>query len=161
MIQGARQLDAKLKKLVHKFDGMAFAVADASKEDVALAVRNKIGDTSLSRWYGGKTDIEGVAMRATSVSVAEVRPNRRGLGPSRILQSGRQLYAAGDRRNSGTYTSKKTGLVTQKTRKVKKAGSRSAGKGVWDDTQQLIGRNLPKRSARALHEAMASTFRGG
>lgn len=154
MLQGAAQLNAKLARFGKSLNDLAFKVAVASKGDVAAATRAEIGDTSLSRWYGGKTQIVGQAMKTTLVSQAEVRPVKRAIGPMRILQSGRNLYGAGDMRSAGVYISRKTGIAKQKLRKVKRAGGRSDGKGTMDDAARRIGVGLGRRSAVALHKMM-------
>lgn len=160
MLQGAAQLQAKLTRLVVGFDGIAEQVAAESVGDVARAVRGDIGDTSMSGWRrGNPVEIVG-AVEHPNAGIAIV-PKGQAKGPMRVLESGRNAYAAGDRRNSGTYTSKKTGITRQKTRKVKRSVTAHGGKGTWSDAKALIEANLAKRSQAALHRVMARIFTKG
>lgn len=138
-------------------DGIAKDVAAQSVGDVAQAVRGDIGDSSMSGWRRGNP-IEIVGAVEGGSAIVPVRPAR---GPMRVLESGRNTYAAGDRRNSGMYTSKKTGMTRQKTRKVKRSVAAHGGKGTWSDARALIESNLAKRSRDALHRVMAGIFTKG
>jgi hypothetical protein len=160
MLEGLTQLNAKLDRLAHDFGKIGERVAKDSVGDVGDAVRGSIGDTSMSGWMrGNPVEIVGRAVKVSEGYAVE--PAGKAKGPMRVLQSGRNAYAAGDRRNSGTYTSKKTGEIRQKTRKVKRATGAHGGKGTWDQAERLIQTNLPARASKALHEIMAKTFRGG
>ena len=85
----------------------------------------------MSHWRrGAPVPITGTA-KVLGPTTVEILPQRRAAGPMRVLESGRQAYAAGDRRISGTYTSKKTGERRTKTRKVKHATGATEGKNTW------------------------------
>lgn len=64
-------------------------------------------------------------------------------GPMRILTDGRQAYAAGDQRQSGTYTSKKTGVSKTKYRKVSRTVGAQRGKGTWRAAEARMERDAP------------------
>lgn len=159
MLVGAAEFQRKLDKLadgVLSGDGqrrMLLAVGKELAPLVDASVRAEIGDLSLSHWARGKpVDIHGQAnLNADGV---EIKAAGKGGGPLRNLQSGRQSYAAGDRRNSGTYVSKKTGERKQKTRKVKRNTGAHGGRGVWDDA---VGR-IHDRYPGAYHDAQVSAM---
>lgn len=148
------ELDAlayKLQAVQREFDGPAYQarlleVARKLAPDVEPAVRRtpaqrgSLADASMSRWMrGNPVVIRGEAR--IGVDGVEVKPVNKAAGPMRVLQDGRSAYTAGDRRNSGTYTSKKTGLTKQKTRKVKRTTGAAGGKGTWSAfTEGAVGK---------------------
>lgn len=156
-----RDLSRSLKDMERSFDAKRNAarmraVADQSIPDIEEAVRRtrarhgSLADRALS---GGSSRIKpsswarikltGEVMNEAGTVV--LRPARPARGPMRVLQDGRSAYAKGDRRNSGTYTSKKTGLTKQKTRKVKRTTGAATGKGTWSAALRLLNQRVPDR----------------
>lgn len=152
-----------LLELANRFDPkrrteMLMAAGDELKTNVDDAVRGDIGDLSMSNWTRKKkVEIVGVVMKQSDGSVA-IQPARYALGPARVLDRGRLPYAAGARRNSGRYISKRTGLVTQKTRVVKRAGSATAGKGTWGDVEMTLAEDSPKVLEKAVLDQVKDVF---
>lgn len=158
---GASELQRKLARFGRDLDKIEVVVGRESVPDVAEAVRGELGDLSMSRWWrGNPVQIVGaVAKRADGV---EVVPLGRARGPMRVLESGRNAYALGDRRNSGgVRRSRKTGQLYQPTRRVKRATGVVRGRGTWSDAARLMADRMPKRAQAALHDVMANVFRGG
>lgn len=134
-------------------------VGKLSQADVEAAVMADIGDLSLSRWFGGNVEIRGWS-EVSGPTEVEVGPVPKARGEMTVLSKGRKAYAAGDRRQSGTYVSKKTGEARFKSRKVKRATSASTGHGTWDRAKAAITASAPGRVAQALHEGIADALRG-
>ena len=155
MIDGAAALQSKLARFDKDLDKIGWEVAKASVPDVAAVVRSGFGDLSLSKWYGGGVEMVGEVMRQPDGSVA-VQPVRSARGEMRVATDGRQAYAVGDRRASGFSRS-----GGQKTRRVRRAGGRSSGRGTWGTVEATIKDRLPGRAQRALHEVMAGIFTKG
>ena len=145
----AYQLDNDALKIINA------KVEEGAKEDIESSVRGSIGDLSMSGWprnrpmlITGHAEVRGEQI--------EVRPAtdgagwRRGLGPMRVLESGRSAYSEGDRRFSGFYVSKKTGLVREKSRRVKRDVRSTKGKGTWTSALVKLKKNTPDRAMGAL-----------
>lgn len=145
-------------------------VGKLAERDVADAIRADLGDLSMSGWKdkaGSAIELGGHAFVLSDHEV-EVNPGttgganwRKGKGPMRVLEQGRQQYAAGDRRQSGTYASKRTGLTTAKTRKVKRSTGATAGKGTWTDATRVMEREMPKRYEAEFVKDLARHLRRG
>lgn len=117
---------------------------------VAAAVRGDIGDQSMSGWRrGAPISIAGKVTQ--TVEGIAIDPTAR--GPMRVLESGRQGYAAGDSRVSGMRT-RSDGSRVAKTRKVKRGAGATQGKGTWSDAVVKIaakaGPVLNEQKVRAL-----------
>lgn len=134
-------------------------VGELSQADVEAAVHADIGDLSLSRWFGGNVEIRGWS-EVRSGHEVEVGPVPKARGEMTVLSDGRKEHAAGDRRQSGTYVSKKTGEVRFKSRKVKRTTKASAGRGTWERAKSAITASAPSRVAQALHEGIANALEG-
>ena len=168
-------LQHKLALVEREVDGTAARarlarVGKVTEGDVSKAIRADIGDQSMSGWKDkGGTAIElGGHSQVLSDHEVEIDPGttgganwRKGKGPMRVLEQGRQQYAAGDRRQSGTYTSKRTGLTTAKTRKVKRNTGATEGKGTWTDATQIMVREMPKRYEAEFVKDLARHLRRG
>ena len=154
-------LEHRLGLLAAEFDGTAGrkrleAVAKDTAKDVDEAVRADLGDQSMSGWRrGSPIPVTGTA-EVVSATEIKVSPPRTALGPMRVLEQGRQSYAAGDRRAAGSYVSKKTGERKAKTRKVKRNTKATAGKGTWSDAVRLMQGRVGKRVDAQVVDAIRS-----
>jgi len=152
-------MDARLTMLQREMTGQAARdrltkVGMAVKGEVADAVRADIGDTSMSGWpRKGPVEITG-RFEVLSATELSVQPVGKALGPMRVLESGRQAYQAGDRRRSGSYRSKKTGDVRQKSRTVSRNTGATKGKGTWSDAVDRLVRRIPNE----YHGQMVRTY---
>lgn len=163
---GFTTLHRKVSQLEREMSGQASKerlerVAGLTKRDVDEAVRGDLGDLSMSGWRRGNPfPIQG-RYDITSDHEFEVNPQRRARGPMRVLQEGRKAYTAGDRRQSGTYTSKKTGLTRARTRTVKRNVGATQGKDTWSDAVRLMEERVPGRVDRELQKAIRKYFSKG
>lgn len=157
---------SKIERVVNELNGSAAEsrltkVALQTKPDVADAVRGDLGDTSMSGWRRGKPfDILG-RYEIKSDTEFEITPQRKGYGPMRVLEQGRQAYSAGDKRRKGTYKSKKTGLVTERFRAVKRGVGGTQGKGTWSDAVGLMKYRVPKRVAKQFQQDLSKILGKG
>lgn len=113
------------------------------------AVRADLGDLSMSHWRRGNP-IPITGDYSAGQDELAVTPSRRSVGLMRVLEDGRSAYAAGDKRASGRYTSKKTGDVRQKYRTVKRSTGATRGKGTWTDAT----RRLTDRARKVVPEVL-------
>ena len=152
-------LERRVGQLAAEFDGTngrkrLGVVAKQTAKDVDEAVRADLGDQSMSGWRrGAPIQVTGVADVVSDTEI-RVSPQRRAVGPMRVLEQGRQSYATGDRRASGSYVSKKTGERKTRTRKVKRNTKATAGKGTWSDAVALMQARVGKRVDDQVHEAI-------
>ena len=121
-------------------------------QEVDAAVRGDTTNQSLRGWthrkpmpLGGhheiaKSSTSGIFITAGTTGAMW----HRGLGAMRVLESGRQSYAAGDMRQSGTRVRKKDGVTVAKRRRVKRTVAASAGKGTWTDAESRIDAKAAK-----------------
>lgn len=164
-----------MEQVAREMDGTAARarlarVGKASTGDVESAVRGDLGDLSMSGWRdksGEPIDLGGIAHVLSDSQVA-IDPAAigginwaKGLGPIRVLQDGRQSYAAGDRRQSGSRLSKKSGERVAKTRKVKRTVGGHAGKGTWTHATEIMAREMPARYEAELAADLAKHLRRG
>jgi hypothetical protein len=156
----------KIERIADELNGSAAEsrltkVALQTKPDVADAVKGDLGDTSMSGWRRGKPfDVLG-RYEIKSDSEFEITPQRKGYGPMRVLEQGRQAYSAGDKRRKGTYKSKKTGLVTERFRAVKRNVGATQGKGTWSDAVGLMQDRVPNRIAKQFHKDLSKILGKG
>ena len=154
-------LERRVGLLAGEFDGTngrkrLEVVARQTAKDVDEAVRADLGDLSMSGWRrGAPIPVTGVAEVVSDTEI-KVSPQRRAAGPMRVLEQGRQSYAAGDRRSSGSYVSKKTGERKTRTRKVKRNTKATAGKGTWSDAVRLMQGRVGKRVDDQVVDAIRS-----
>ena len=163
MADSLADLSRKLDRVADDLKSPALVkrVAEKAVGDIAEAVRGDLGDLSMSRWMrSAPVEIVGAVERAPDGGFA-VAPVRRARGPMRVLESGRNAYAAGDRRVSGSRVSKKTGERTTKTRKVKRAGAGTGGRGTWSDAEALIVARTGGRFEQEAQAVMARQFMRG
>jgi len=164
--QGFGAFAKKIERVTDELNGSAAKarlnkVALQTKPDVAEAVRGDLGDLSMSGWRRGKPfDITG-RYDIKSDTEFEITPQRKGYGPMRVLEQGRQAYSAGDKRRKGTYKSKKTGLVTERFRAVKRKGGATQGKGTWSDAVGLMQDRVPARIAKQFHKDLSKILGKG
>ena len=156
----------KIERVADELNGSAAEsrltkVALQTKPDVAEAVKGDLGDTSMSGWRRGKPfDVLG-RYEIKSDTEFEITPQRKGYGPMRVLEQGRQAYSAGDKRRKGSYKSKKTGLVTERFRAVKRNVGATRGKGTWSDAVGLMQDRVPNRIAKQFHKDMSKILGKG
>lgn len=131
-----------------------------AKEDVAQAVRRtparrgSLADQSMSGWRRGKKGAVGVIQAEYKIEGSAVRVQPRGSsgGPMRVLEDGRKAHAAGSMRQSGTYTSKRTGVSRPKLRKVNRQVHPYPGKNTWSKAIEVVARESPKRAESVLSD---------
>ncbi len=143
----------KLRKIVTD-------LGKAAQKDADEALRADIGDQSMSHWRRDKPFDLSVDSKLESDSSVTIGPARKIQGPWRVLNEGRSSYSAGDRRQTGFRTVKKTGERVAKTRKVKRNIGAHGGKGTWNDALGKIEQRTPVRIARANREALARHLKG-
>ena len=159
-------LSKKLNGFAAELDGSAAKarlqrVALETKVDVDDAVRADLGDLSMSGWRRRSPfDVRGRYELLTDQEF-EIQPQRKAIGPMRVLEQGRTAYNAGDQRRKGSYTSKKTGATTDRFRKVKRNVGATAGKGTWTDAVRLMEARVPARIHREVVKALSRHFRKG
>lgn len=164
--QGFGDLYKKTVRIADELNGEAARkrltkVAMETKSDVAEAVKGDLGDTSMSGWRRGKPfDVLG-RYEIKSDTEFEITPQRKGYGPMRVLEQGRQAYSAGDKRRKGSYKSKKTGLVTERFRAVKRNVGATRGKGTWSDAVGLMQDRVPNRIAKQFHKDLSKILGKG
>lgn len=148
---GFGQFSKKIDKLQSEFDGRQLRaslekIGQETKADIAEAVAGDIGSDHAMRGWRRNKPFE-VLGRYDIVSDHEIEmtPTRKGRGPMRVLEEGRTAYKAGDVRRKGTYTSKKTGLKTDRLRKVKRNVGATAPMNTWSDATELMERRVPIR----------------
>lgn len=156
----------KIERVADELNGSAAEsrltkVALQTKPDVAEAVKGDLGDTSMSGWRRGKPfDVLG-RYEIKSDTEFEITPQRKGYGPMRVLEQGRQAYSAGDKRRKGSYKSKKTGLVTERFRAVKRNVGATRGKGTWSDAVGLMQDRVPNRIAKQFRKDLSKILGKG
>lgn len=146
----------KVDKVLDELDdpGLFRAVGMEGKKLANRAVRNDIGDMSMSGWRRGKPFDIGSRFDVAERTV-EISPQRIAKGPMRVLEEGRKAYRAGDSRSSGTRTRKRDGAVINKSRTVKRNVGATRGKNTWSDATEAMERELPK----AAHEHVTRVLR--
>lgn len=149
------QLAKKVDAVAAEFDGRQLRksmeiVGKDTTGDINQAVHGTLGDNSMSGWRRKKPIPISGAYKVASDHEIDMTPTRMSVGPMRVLEDGRQAYQAGDKRRKGTYKSKKTGLVTERFRTVKRSGGATRGKGTWSDASELMAENVPGRIHRVV-----------
>lgn len=166
MAAGFADLNKRLMLVERELSGEAArrrlaAVGQASKPDIVEAVRGDLGDLSMSGWRRQKPiEITG-RYEVTGDGTMEMAPAKRARGPMRVLESGRQASSVGERRQSGSYKSKRTGAVTARYRTTKRNTGATQGKGTWTDATNLLERRMPARWERAWVKDIGRHLRGG
>lgn len=165
--------DAQAKKII------ATGVRDTSQTVVESAVRGDIGDLSMSGWRRGKpiaisshVEVEGetIVVRPGTVDNAW----RRGKGPMRVLEDGRNSSGVGGfhgpgvvQRSGKNYQAGETARTASgKLRKVRTHKKRrwngyTAGRGTWSDALVGLNRELPAAAAEALFKDSVRKLFGG
>jgi len=165
--QGFGAFAKKIERVTDELNGSAAKarlnkVALQTKPDVAEAVRGDLhGEQSFKNWRrNNRFEITG-RYDIKSDTEFEITPQRKGYGPMRVLEQGRQAYSAGDKRRKGTYKSKKTGLVTERFRAVKRNVGATQGKGTWSDAVGLMQDRVPARIAKQFRKDLSKILGKG
>lgn len=161
------EFSAKLEHLQREWSGAAGRrrlerVAQKTKGDVGEAVKGDLGDLSMSGWRrGNPIDVQGRYDVVTDSSFT-VTPAKRGRGPMRVLEQGRnQGNASGF---SGPGMNVKTGVTSRtasggvrkvRARKGKRWNGRTAGKDTWSDATAL----MQHRVAGRVHDEVVKSLR--
>lgn len=137
------QMQRRLGAFAAEIDGTAMDkwMLELGKKcvgDAEAAVRVDIGDLSMSRWWRRSPIAMTARAELKKAKHVEVRPPAKTRGPWRVLEQGRQSYAAGDRRVSGRRFAEKKGEWVTKYRRVKRATGAAAGKETWSDALDLM-----------------------
>jgi hypothetical protein len=121
-------------------------VGEQAKEDARRAVRNDIGDQSMSGWWPTKPIEPGARWKSQGDAIL-VTPQGRDRGPWRVLEDGRKAYRAGQFRSRGVRKLK-GGAVTRLALVAGTVGA-TKGKDTWTDATNLIAKDAPKKIAKA------------
>lgn len=143
--------------------GMKKALEQVGEKGVDIAdraVKNDIGDMSMSGWRRGNPFNIASDAKPLGDSGVEIAPQRKVRGPMRVLEEGRRSYVAGDRRQSGVRTRKSDGAVMAKTRRVKRNTSATSGKQTWSDATAVMEKQLPIIVRDAVRESLGKRFKG-
>ena len=144
--------DAESKRLLR--------IARAVRPMADAQVRADIGDQSMSGWsHRSPVPIVSRA-RLSSPTSAVVEPTPKTRGPWRVMQSGRQAYAAGDRRVAGVRYRKRTNDYVLKTRLVKRNVGATRGRGTWTKAESAMATAARSQHTREVISKFRSTFRG-
>jgi hypothetical protein len=121
------------------------------------------GDHKFSGW-AADLDVKFTPHR--NASSVTVHPTRRGAGPWRVAEQGRnQGNASGfagpgiNRQTGETARTKSGGIRKQRARKARRWNGRTAGKNTWSDAERLMADRTPPRVARGLARLIRDTRR--
>lgn len=165
MAQDFAAFTKKIDGVVKEFDGTAGKqrlqrVAMQTKKDVDEAVRDDLGDQSMSGWRrGNPVQIKG-RFDVKSDHEFDVLPDKRGSGPMRVLQDGRNQGNSGGLAGpgiskDGTTRRTKSGQVAKvRARKGKRWNGRTSGKGTWSDAVHLMEQRVPERVDKEVVKAL-------
>ena len=136
----AVKLDRVAKDLTD--DKLLQSVGMEGKKIATAALRADVGgDTSLSNWRRGKPSNLTPRFDVTSDSAVEITPPKRGRGPWRVLEEGR---------NAGMSR----GTKKRAPRRV----SASRAKGTWSSATETMERDLVKVAERHTSEVLRRHF---
>jgi hypothetical protein len=137
-----------------------------SKTDVNQAVRADIGDLSMSGWrrgnpheITGRFDLEGD-------SAVVMSPSKRGRGPMRVLEQGRNQGNAGGMAGpgvsaDGTTRRTKSGAVRKvRARQARRWNGTTRGKNTWTDATEIMVKKMPARYDAELARDIGKLIRG-
>jgi hypothetical protein len=170
MPDGFTVLQRKAAQLEREFSGEASKkrlerVARQTKTDVDEAVRDDLGDLSMSGWPRG--NIVG-RYDVLSDHEFEINPVPRSRGPMRVLEQGRNQGNASGFAGPGINT--RTGLTARnkngslrkvRARKGKRWNGRTEGKGTWTDAAKLMSERVPDRVDSEVQKAIGKFFKKG
>lgn len=161
------EFDLKLQHIQQEWSGAAGRrrlerVAVKTKGDVAEAVKGDLGDLSMSGWRrGNPIDVQGRYDVQTDSSFT-VTPAKRGRGPMRVLEQGRNQGNAfgfagpGVNAQTGATARNQDGSVRKvRARKGKRWNGRTAGKDTWSDATAL----MQQRVAGRVHDEVVKSLR--
>lgn len=138
---------------------VAKAVASTPSKSGTLAdlTMSAHGHPSMrTGWH--KIDIDGEAR--VGDNRLTVAPNRKALGPMRVLSDGRNAYGAGDKRVSGVRLSKRTNDYALKYRKVKGNVGATQPKGTWRRAKDALADKAPVAYAAEVTKSTARIWKG-
>ena len=170
-VSGFGDLSYRLDLLAREVSGKAQTdrlkrVGVLSKADINEAVRADLGDLSMSGWRRGNPhEITGRFDPAGDSAIA-MTPAKRGRGPMRVLEDGRNQGNAGGMAGPGvsadgtTRRTKSGGVRKVRQRRARRWNGRTQGKGTWTDATQIMERKMPARYEAALVRDIARHIRG-
>ena len=168
MAQDFATFNRKVDGVIKEFDGTngkkrLTRVAMDTKKDVDEAVANEIGGDQAMRGWTRKKPIK-IAGRFDLMSdhAFEVKPSKRGAGPMRVLEEGRNasggaggFQGPGVNRKTGGRNFTKSGKVAkQRSSKGKRWNGRTSGKGTWSDAVKLMSERVPRRVEKEVSAAL-------
>lgn len=178
-LQGFGALDRRLALYQAELRGKAerarlVDIGKLAADDIARAVattparHGSLSDRSMSRWHArgrepfaltGHYEVDGSTV---AIDPAAEGPGwRKGAGPIRVLESGREAYQQGDRRKAGTRTLKRTGERVDKFRTVNRATGATRGKGTWTRAAEQFKAHAGAKYVRLFEHDWHRIARGG
>ncbi len=170
MATGFGDFTHRMELLAKEMDGRALKarltkVGVLSKADINEAVRNDLGDMSMSGWRrGNPTEIAGgFDVEGSTVTML---PSRSSAGHMRVLQDGRNRGDVGRMAGPGVSTDGTTarassgGVRKVRARRGRRWNGTTRGKDTWTDATKIMERKMPDRYERALRADIARHIRG-
>lgn len=147
-------LEKRLKLLEQEFSGAAGrkrlnAVAVQTKKDVDEAVRNDLGDQSMSGWRRKKPIVLKGRYDVVSDHEFRVKPNVP--GPMVVLEQGR---------NKGKTGAVQTRTRTGRLRKAKRWNGHTSPKHTWSESVDLMQKRVGKRVDEQVQKSIARFIKG-
>ena len=136
---------------------------DAAAQDIAVraASADLGGDASFSGWRRNKPIPLAVHTEKWKGGAGVIiLPTRQTAGLWTVAESGRKAYARGERRQSGTRTRKKDGVVVAKYRKVGRNLGATSGKSTASDAVGMFRSTIPTVISREITKSI-SKYLGG
>lgn len=174
----------RLEEMAHIFDAKALEIIVAGVQKpaqsiVELSVRGDIGDLSMSGWRRGApialsshTEMENGAIVVRPGTVDKAW--RRGKGPMRVLEQGRNqggasgfhgpgiVQKSGKNYQAGDTARTKSGRVRKvREHKAKRWNGHTTGRGTWSDALVGMTRDLPGAAQEALFKDSVRKLFGG
>ncbi len=146
-------------------DSLAHVVGKKAKDLADQAAEDDLGKDKAftggkDRGGGWRPATNFLAVRYDIVKPGQIqlKPTRRNAGPWTVAEFGRQAYQAGDRRRSGSRRSKKTNLVSDTFRKVKRNVGATKGFGTATDAITAMNRDIPGVTDREISRQVRQFF---
>jgi len=168
---GFGDLSARFDMLAREMGGQAQQarlkrVGVLSKADINEAVRADLGDMSMSGWRRGNPhEIAGRFDLVGDSSVA-MTPGKRGRGPMRVLEQGRNHGNASGFSGPGigsdgtTARTKSGGVRKVRARRGRRWNGTTQGKGTWTDATKIMEAKMPARYEREFVQDVGKLIRG-
>jgi len=137
-----------------------------SKQDVDAAVRADLGDLSMSGWRRGNPHEITGRFDLAGDSAVVMSPSKRGRGPMRVLEQGRNQGNAGGMAGpgvsaDGTTRRTKSGAVRKvRARQSRRWNGTTRGRGTWSDATEIMTREMPKRYVAELDATIGKFITG-